>query len=76
MLDNAEIGPRVALARRARGLTQLGLAQLLGTTAITVSRWERGVAGVRLERLREIALVCEVDLDWLETGVGTDQTAG
>jgi transcriptional regulator with XRE-family HTH domain len=37
---------RVKQIRKAAGLKQEQLAQILGTTAATISRWERGVAPV------------------------------
>lgn len=36
---------RLSLARRRRGLTQVGLAQVLGCDARTVRKWERGDHG-------------------------------
>lgn len=36
--------PRITALRKALGLTQVQMAQLLGVHPLTVSRWERGVA--------------------------------
>jgi len=41
----AEIGQRIASARRARGWTQTELAARLGVTRSAVAQWETGRAG-------------------------------
>lgn len=56
-----KIGPRrprkifLAEHREARGLTQEQLANRLETTAMTVSRWERGATSVTTGTLQAIA---------------------
>ena len=56
-----KIGPRrprkiyLAEHREARGLTQDQLAGRLETTAMTVSRWERGATAVTTATLQAIA---------------------
>lgn len=43
--------------RHRLGLTQAGFAALIGVTANTVARWERGVLGLRPTSARLIELV-------------------
>jgi transcriptional regulator with XRE-family HTH domain len=42
--DPRIVGPRIAKARQARGLTQIELAQELGVSPSTVANWERGAS--------------------------------
>ena len=42
--------------RRKLGLTQIGLAKLLGTTQITISAWENGKCPKYIDKLAELAL--------------------
>lgn len=51
----AAVGDRIRAARRARGLTQEQLAELLLADFKTVSRIEGGVTSPRLDRILEIA---------------------
>jgi len=49
-----ELGVRLQQAREAAGLTQVDLARRLGVSSTTVSRWERGVQGVKFRDLQAI----------------------
>jgi transcriptional regulator with XRE-family HTH domain len=52
-------GRTIRALRRRNGWTQAGLAARLGTDAVTVSRWERGVSRPRPSaqaRLRELSV--------------------
>lgn len=60
--DPGGIGVRLRSARRAAGLTQKQLGDVLGVESITVSRWERGVTTPSLPRLRRIAEVTETTI--------------
>lgn len=51
----ADIGARIRAAREAKGLTAEQLGEKIGTDKGTVSRIERGLAGLDVERLQEIA---------------------
>lgn len=48
--------------RKRAGLTQSGLAEVLGVHPLTVTRWELGTMHPRAEMLKRIAakLLCEV----------------
>lgn len=67
---------RLAQARRAlstrewRDVSQVDVAEMVGTSAATVSRWESGDVVPRGPALRLLAQVLGVNLRWLETGEG------
>lgn len=65
-------GRRLMRARKNRQFTQLQLAERIGTSATTVSRYENGLSFPSRRRLNEIAHFLEVDIDWLLTGIKED----
>jgi len=52
MMDGVELRGR----RRALGLSQANLAELLTVPENTIARWERGVVGIRHPGLLSLAL--------------------
>ena len=63
------INARVRQARKAAGIAQSRLAQILGVTRSACSQWEspEGTAP-RRERLEQLANVLGVSYEWLATG--------
>jgi len=59
----ARVGSAIAEQRRARGLTQAKLAEMIDLEQEAVSRWERGTRAPTLHRLQQLsdALECSVD---------------
>ena len=59
----ARVGTAIAEYRRARGLTQAKLAEMINLEQEAVSRWERGTRVPTLYRLQQLsdALGCSVD---------------
>ncbi|WP_186106621.1 helix-turn-helix domain-containing protein [Burkholderia gladioli] len=59
----ARVGTAIAEQRRARGLTQAKLAEMLDLEQEAISRWERGTRVPTLHRLQQLsdALDCSVD---------------
>ncbi|MGH8783290.1 helix-turn-helix domain-containing protein [Paraburkholderia sp.] len=57
------VGSAIAEQRRARGLTQAGLAEMINLEQEAISRWERGSRVPTLYRLQQLsdALGCSVD---------------
>ncbi len=55
---------RLQEARRARGLSQVALAQTLGRSSSTVSRWEKGRQSPEPETLRRLGAVLQVPSDF------------
>lgn len=68
MSDSHAIGERIRLARRARGLTQEGLAEAVGVTRSAVAQWETGRAGQITGNLSRIAAVLDVSVEHLMAG--------
>lgn len=61
--------------RRSHGWTQADLAAMLGTDAVTVSRWERGASRPRpsaVARLRELAAPVPPSLSGLTRVIGAE----
>lgn len=66
-------GRAIRALRRRHGWTQAELASRLGTDAVTVSRWERGVSRPRSSaqaRLRELAEPLPADFSSLVRVIG------
>jgi transcriptional regulator with XRE-family HTH domain len=63
------INARVRQARKAAGISQSRLAQILGVTRSACSQWEspQGTAP-RRERLEQLANLLGVSYEWLATG--------
>ncbi|KWZ34547.1 helix-turn-helix domain-containing protein [Burkholderia anthina] len=59
----ARVGTAIAEQRRARGLTQAKLAEMIDLEQEAISRWERGTRVPTLYRLQQLsdALNCSVD---------------
>ena len=66
------IGQRIAVLRRAAGLTQEELAERVGSSKATISRLETGRERASLQRLMEIVDVLDADLQDLFVTVGTE----
>lgn len=58
-------GERLMSLRRARGLSQEALGDMLDVTRQTVSKWERGDSTPELEKLVELSRIFDVSLDEL-----------
>lgn len=74
MPPNSDIGLRVAVSRRNKGYTQEQLAQILGITGQSVSKWETGHGLPDTALLPALARTLEISIDRLLTG--TEATAG
>lgn len=57
-VERTDLGPTIARARAAAGLSQGQLADRIGTTQSAVSRWERGHDEPRLRTLFAIFAAC------------------
>lgn len=67
-MDTAKIGRFIAQCRKAAGLTQVQLAEKLGVTSKTVSRWENGNYMPDLSLLQPLAAELEITLNELLRG--------
>lgn len=60
-----QVGRNVARLRKARGLTQEGLASLMGVSKASVSKWETAQSYPDIELLPQLATYFGVTLDEL-----------
>ena len=60
-----KIGENIKLYRRANNITQEELADMLGISCQSISRWERGICYPELELIPEIAEILGVSVDSL-----------
>lgn len=68
MISVEKLGVRIALLRRARGLTQTQVAERIGVTPQAVSKWERGLACPDLVCLDELSDLLCISIDTLLRG--------
>lgn len=61
-------GETLTQIRKERNISQMGLAEQLGVTRQTISRWETGAARPSTEKLILLAQVLQVSLDTLTNG--------
>ncbi len=66
-LDKAVIGQRIKSLRKARGLRQWQMAELLGATQPAVHKYENGILP-EVRRLLEIARIGNTTIEWILTG--------
>src|ERR1700751_3548635 len=65
---DVRIGSLIRAQRRAKGLTQIALADAVGVTSIQIQKYERGVIRVASSRLEKIAKALNMSpLDFFES---------
>jgi transcriptional regulator with XRE-family HTH domain len=69
----AQLGRRIAEARKAAGITQVELAQTLGIAQQTMAHYEGGVSRIGVEMLRTVAKTLSVSIEEL---IGDDPRPG
>jgi len=52
----------IVIARRRAGLTQQELGGRLGTSQVTVARWESGATEPKFQTVQEVVAACQLDL--------------
>lgn len=67
-MDNAKSGKLIMEGRKAKGMTQKALAEKLGISDRTVSKWERGAGFPDVSLLPELARVLELSINELIGG--------
>jgi len=60
--DNRRIGQMIKEARKTRGMTQMGLSELIGVSYQQVQKYEKGSDNISVERLKQIAKAVEVPI--------------
>ncbi len=68
--DKTTFGDRLAGAREAQGMSQVGLARALGVRIETLRNWEDDRSEPRANRLQMVSGVLGVSIRWLLTGEG------
>ncbi len=68
MFNMQQIGNRIASLRKAKDLTQQGLADKLAISFQAVSNWERGESMPDISKLVELSEILDVSVDELLTG--------
>ncbi|MEJ1195051.1 helix-turn-helix domain-containing protein [Pseudarthrobacter sp. CCNWLW207] len=66
-----QLKDRLRLARELKGLEQIDIAGELGISRATVSNYERGNTMPGKLVVNAWAVVCDVDVEWLKTGMAT-----
>ena len=69
---NETIGSRISAYRKAKGLTQEGLAEKLGVSSQAVSKWENDQSCPDISLLAELARILDITTDELLTGKGPE----
>ena len=65
MFDQQRIGANIMKARKAKGYTQMTLADALGVSFQAVSNWERGQTCPDIANLSELSRVLDLSIDEL-----------
>ena len=65
---NETVGKRIALLRKEKGITQEGLAEMLGVSGQAVSKWENDQTCPDISLLPQLAKVLGVTVDELLSG--------
>lgn len=60
-------GVRIKALREAAGLTQEQFGEMIGTSGVTIMRYERGQRQPRIERLNEIAEAMSISINFLQS---------
>lgn len=66
--ENAEIGARVRTIRQGAGLTQEQFSEKIDVTAAYISELERGMVGISVSKVKQIALEFGVSCDEIIMG--------
>lgn len=69
--EAVKIGTLIKAAREAANLTQEQLGEMIGTTGVSIMRYEKGLRNPRLELLTAIADALSVDVtEWVKIAAG------
>ena len=59
-----ELGQRLRLLRKARGLSQIQVAQQMGVAFQQVQKYERGINKLSFERIWQLSAILHVNIDY------------
>ena len=66
---------KLIVLRDKAGITQMALAHQLGVSRQAVARWESGDTTPSMDKLKALAKIYDVSLDWLCSDVDDDSDA-
>ncbi len=72
MLDSIKVGNFIMYKRRALGLTQQQLADMLNISFQAISKWENGITYPNIEILKDLAIALDVSVDEILAGNDKD----
>ena len=73
-MDSVRMGDMIRRLRSEKGLTQLRLAEMMGISDKTVSKWERGLGCPDVSLLAQLADILGVGLEGLLSGIIKENT--
>lgn len=68
------VADRIIEARKAKNMTQLDLATRLGISRAAVGQWEINATSPSIAKLEEVAVILDVDPEWLAYNVTAGAT--
>lgn len=68
-------GKRIKLLRDAAGMSQAALGKQIGTTGVTIMRYEKGQREPRIDQLKKIADVFDVSISFLQSAAPFEDLA-
>lgn len=72
--NSSQIGVIIRRERRARGLTQAQLGELIGRRQATISKLEKGDAGIQLGTLFDVLAALNLDVHIVSRIAGSQAT--
>lgn len=75
MIDYKIVGNRIKQSRIKRGITQESLAEKLGISPEYCSKIECGKSKVNLERLSQISVILDIEIEYLIAGTVYDSNS-
>ncbi|MBE6708547.1 MAG: helix-turn-helix transcriptional regulator [Ruminococcaceae bacterium] len=70
-INLCEIGKRIQLRRKQKGLTQEQIAEAMNVSIQMVSNLERGNKAIRIDNLVSISKILDISTDYILTGKET-----
>ena len=70
-----KINEKIMTARKKAGMSQIDLADVMGVSRQSVSKWETGEANPEITKLKQLADALNVSVDWLLSEEDTEENA-
>ncbi len=72
--EGQEIGSLIKELRKSKGMSQMGLAEIVGVSYQQIQKYEKGIDNLNIIRLRQIAAALDVPATFFLT-LGSDRVA-